>query len=112
MKDTRLLDHNSDTGVSEWFTYDHTDDSITLHLTQASVIDDVNAVQYNAASDYGASRWKGDFHKVGSIPLVEYERLRREGVLAPDGTCHDDKAILKLLNDRDYLKFRTKPGRL
>lgn len=112
MKDKRLLQHNPDTGVSEWFIYDHADDSITLQLTQPTVSDDLNAVEYNAAPDYGPSRWKGEFHKVASIPLVEYVRLQREGVIAPDGEIRDDKKLLKLLNDRDYLKFRTKPGAL
>ena len=112
MKDTRLLNHSPDTGISEWFVYDDADDTITLELTQPTVADDLNAREFNTSSDCGPSRWKGEWHKVASIPLVEYVRLQREGIIAPDGEIRDDKKILAVLNDRDYLKFRTKPGRV
>ena len=112
MKDTRLLNHSPDTGISEWFVYDDADDTITLELTQPTVADDLNAREFNTSSDYGPSRWKGEWHKVASIPLVEYVRLQREGVIAPDGEIRDDRKMLSVLNDRDYLKFRTKPGRV
>jgi hypothetical protein len=110
--DSRLLSHDPETGVSEFIHYDEATDDIVLELYQELDLDASNAAEYNAHSDHGPTRWKGDWHRVASIPLVELERLKREGRIDQDGTVRDDKSLIKLLNDRDYLKFRTKPGRL
>lgn len=110
--DSRILDYDPLTGITELFHYDDVTDTVTLEVQQTSAIDDQNAAEYNAHSDHGPTRWKGDWHKVASIPLVELYRLQRDGVIDRDGVVHDDTSLVKLLNDRDYLKFRTKPGHL
>lgn len=112
MIDTRLLSHDPETGISEFIHYDEATDDIILELYQESPLDDVNRAKYNAHSSHSATRWKGEWHHVASIPLVEMERLRRERRIDADGTVKDDKALLKILNDRDYLKWRTMPGKL
>lgn len=110
--DSRILNHDPLTGVTEVFHFDDVTGDITLELQQTSGIDALNAAEYNDAPDYGPSRWKGEWHKVASIPLVELYRLQREGKIGADGTVEDNESLAKLLNDRDYLKFRCKPGKL
>lgn len=112
MIDSRVLDRDPLTGVTEIMHYDGATDEITLELRQESSLYDLNAAEYAAHSDYGPSRWKGDIHKVGSIPLVELWRLQREGAIDRDGVVQNDTALLRVLNDRDYLKLRTMPGHL
>lgn len=101
--DSRLFDHDPITGVTEMFHYDDVTDTVTLELIQR-VDERVYQAQYNAHSDHKATAWKGDWHKVASIPLVVYEDLRRQGIV------DDDAAFKRWLNDRDNRVFRTKPG--
>ena len=52
------------------------------------------------------SPWKGDMHRVASIPLVLWQELQRKGIAT------DNKALMKWLDDPDNMAFRTRPGRL
>ena len=55
--------------------------------------------------------WKGDFHKVASIPEVVFMNMCREAgcnLLKPENR---DK-LVAMLNNKDYLKLRTKEGRI
>lgn len=106
MIESRLFDYDPLTGVTEVFHYDTVTDEVTMELQQTLVIDDLNAAQANSVSDYGPTRWRGEWHKVASVPLVVIEELRRNGVL------NDNKALTRWLNDRDNQVFRTKPGHL
>lgn len=112
MIDSRVLDRDPLTGVTEILHYDGATDEITLELRQESSLYDLNAAEYAAHSDYGPSRWNGEMHKVASIPLVELWRLQREGIIDRDGVVTNDAAFTRVLNDRDFSKWRTKGGRL
>jgi hypothetical protein len=50
------------------------------------------------------SGWKGDWHKVASIPLTLYFDLKKQGII------DDPKRFRKWLNDRENRVFRTKEG--
>lgn len=64
-----------------------------------------------AAVDQRA-RFAGDgFHMVASIPMVEYFKMRKAGICDHEG-YGDTKDLARMLDDRDYLGFRTRPGRL
>lgn len=68
---------------------------------------DANAKE--RSSDTGG--WKGDLHKVASIPLVVFEAMCKEAgcnLLAPEHR----QTLISMLNNRDYLRLRTKEGRL
>jgi hypothetical protein len=65
----------------------------------------------NAAERAEGAGWKGDFHKVASIPLVVFEEMCKQAgvnLLAPE---HKPK-LMAMLNERDWLKVRTKEGRV
>lgn len=99
----RLMDKDRTTGLSRYFSYDEASDTYTIR-TQQEVTDllDANRDQANAAP----TGWKGDVHKVASIPLNVYYDLKRRGIV------DDPKRLREWLNDPDNRYFRTKTGRV
>lgn len=93
------------TGTKEVFRYDPTDDSFTIETLQ----DVTDVVEFNKAMANQVderANWKGDWHKVASIPMSVYMDLQKKGI------ANDDKAFHRWLNDSDNKVFRTRPGRL
>lgn len=100
--DFELVSYDHRTGRSVWRMYDgekwvfRTDYPIT-NLT------DQNAAVRNSAE----KAWRGDWHRVASIPLnVYFDKL------APAVQQSDDGYIRRFLNDSDNRAWRTKEGRL
>ena len=57
------------------------------------------------------SGWKGDLHKVATIPLVLIEQWNQE--LKCNVLAKENRHLLMLkINDRNYQKLRTKEGRV
>ena len=106
----KLLDYDPELKRTRIFHADATGDEFAVE----SVYDVTDIVETNRAkmaqTDEHA-RW-GEWSHVGSIPMHVYEQLRAQGVIDPDGSCHDAKPLLKYLSDRDNLDFRVRPGRL
>lgn len=48
--------------------------------------------------------WKGDMHRVASIPMNVYMDLQKRGIV------DDPAAFRRWLNDSDNKVFRTRPG--
>ena len=95
-----ISDDSSTTGIVTSFNYDADKDEAIIAKTQdVTAIIEANKAEFNAAPE----RW-GEFTKVGSIPMVVYYELERQGIL------QDQKALAKWLNDPDNLAFRTRPG--
>lgn len=91
------------TGTETTFEYHDEDDSFSLHTTQQ--VDDVldsNKASYTDA-DCG---WKGDMHKVASIPMTLFLQLKQQGIV------DDPVAFRAWLNDPNNRYFRTKPGKV
>ncbi|MDX1300086.1 MAG: hypothetical protein R3260_17860 [Pseudomonas sp.] len=68
---------------------------------------DANAKERNE----NATGWKGDMHKVASIPVVVFEEMCKVAgcnLMKPENR----DMLIAMLNNRDYLKLRTKEGRL
>ena len=82
--------------------------------TDVTDIIEANKAQYAAIDE--RAPFKGELldgqTKVASIPMVTYFKLVREGIIDPEGNCHDDARLLRWLQDRANLHFRTRPGRL
>lgn len=76
--------------------------------TVQDVTDAVEANKADHAAHPGKApqQWKGDLHRVASIPLTVWEDLKRSGI------ADDPEALKRWLDDRDNLVFRTRPGRL
>ena len=104
MIDTRILSQNKDAGITQ-FWHEHTDGSVTIETKQdITDIIESNKATYNNVD--GRANWKGDIHRIGSVPLSIYYELKRLGIL-------DDQArIKKWLNDSSNQVFRTRPGKV
>ena len=101
----------------DWILYDHdfklkrtvwmrrNPDGSTTMRTDYAVDDTIEA---NTAMRNAASKgWKGDWHKVASVPLnIFYDKLA-------EASRQDDKAFIsRFLNDSDNAKWRSKEGRV
>lgn len=99
--DKRLFDHDPLTGITRWFHYDDANDDFYIQTQQETQdIVDQNMREANEAGD----GWKGDWHKVASIPLTTFMQLQKQGI------TQDQAALKKWLNDPDNAYFRTKHG--
>lgn len=101
--DKRLFDYDPLTGITRWFHYDDAEDAFYIQTEQETEgLIEQNKREANDAD----SGWKGDWHKVASIPLSIFVRLQKEGIV------HDQDAMKKWLNDPNNALFRTKHGKV
>lgn len=104
MIDTKILSQNKDAGITQLW-HEHTDGSVTIETKQdiTDIIEN-NKATYNNVD--GRANWKGEMHKVGSIPMSIYHELQKQGIL------QDPKRLKKWLNDPSNQVFRTRPGKV
>ena len=102
----RVLDHDPATGITQWFHFDDITGDIGLETQQnvAAVIESTKGA-FNPVDE--RANWKGDVHKVASIPMLIYNDLAKIS-----NNFKDQRVIRKWLNDKDNRVFRTRPGRL
>ena len=106
MSTKRVLDYDPVTGITQWYHYDDITGDIGLETQQdvTSVIEGTKGV-FNQADE--RDPWKGDVHKVASIPMVIYNELAKI-----TNNFKDQRVVRKWLNDPDNRVFRTRPGRV
>lgn len=89
--------------------HQNADDTFTIETTQnVNPVIDANVSDFNSGSDgYTPSR---ELRKVASIPMIEVHRLMKQGI----NIFNEDDwpKIAAKLDDPDWLKFRTAPGRI
>lgn len=95
--DSRVLDHNPETGITTYHHFDPITELSHLESVQdvSSLLDD-NKAHANEGYKPGM-----EFRRVAQIPLVVYYDLKRRGIL------QDKVAFKRWLNDRDNRFFRT-----
>ena len=102
----RVLDYDPATGITQWFHYDEITGDIGLETQQ-----DVTAVIEGTKGEFNPvderAPWKGDVHKVASIPMTIYHELAKIS-----NNFKDERVIRKWLNDKDNRVFRTRPGKV
>ena len=102
----RVLDYDPATGITQWFHLDEATGDIGLETKQ-----DVTAVIESTKGAFNQTDerkpWKGDVHKVASIPKIIYEELAKKS-----HNFKDQRVIRKWLNGKDNRVFRTRPGRV
>lgn len=103
MAHERLFDIDELTGAVETFSYDENDETFTIARSEdVEPLIEMNRYIANETP----SNWRGDMHRVASIPAVIVEELQRKGIL------NDPERLRHWLNDRDNQVFRTRPGRV
>jgi hypothetical protein len=103
--ETRVLDWNPETGVTQLFHYDHTTDQFHVE----NVYDAEPVLEQNKGLDSLVgpdANWKGDMHRVAQIPMTIYMDLVKRGI------TNDQKAFKKWLNDPANRYFRTRGGKV
>lgn len=102
--DSRLFNSDPAAGITEIFHYDEMADTCTIE-TRQDITDLIEGNKAEYASIDERAKW-GDMHRVASIPMNLYMKMRAEGI------TRDAKAMRKFLNDPDNRFFRTRPGRI
>jgi len=104
MIDSFLISENKGIGQQQIW---HEDDegNVTIQTVQdVTDIVEANKAVYNQIDE--RANWKGDMHRVGSIPMSIFYDLQRQGIL------QDEKRLKAWLNDPANQVFRTRPGRV
>ena len=105
--DRRVLDHNPETGVTQFHNYDPDTDNLVLETVQdVEAITEVNRNLHRLVDENAKFGGDGLGPRVASIPMVIYMDLKKRGIL------DDQKALKRWLNDPDNRHFRTRPGRI
>ena len=103
----RFFERNDFLGTTKYWHYDADTDTATIETVQdAEQLLDQNVAEYN---EYGSfDRWNVDGlgRKVASIPMTMYADLLATGKL------HDQAYLKRMLNDSEFRKFRTVPGKV
>lgn len=107
--DERLLHIDPVSGVSQHFSYDDSDDTFTIRTSQ-DVSDVLEDNKYLNKEHNG--NWKGELHRVASIPLALLPELEKKGIMTAGGKILDHAALRRWLNDSNNAYFRTRPGRV
>lgn len=102
---SKVFDVDPVTGVKKMWHYNgDTDEAVIETIVDATAVVEENKAQFNQMDEH--STWKGDMHRVASIPISLYYDLKAKGIA-------DDPARMKAwLNDPDNRFFRTRPGRV
>jgi hypothetical protein len=113
----RVLDHDSLTGVTEYFSYDASTDTSYIETTQdVEPILDVNKTLQNDP-DYSKDGMKKEMWHYASIPIVvQMKWLNEYGPKNWPMLPQNKELLFRLLNSRDYKylkcteKIHTSPG--
>lgn len=101
--ESRLFDHDAERGITRIFHYDtDTEESTIETISDVTDIVESNRRQFNNVDERAG--YKGDLHKIGSIPMSLYFQLKEQGIMG------DQARLKKWLNDPDNRFFRTRPG--
>jgi hypothetical protein len=104
--DSRVFDIDPVTGQQKVFHYDHNNDRFHIETKMdVEPILDLNKAQLIGESSKGRN-WRGDMHKVASIPMHVYLDLQKRGII------QDQRKFKAWLNDPDNKYYRTKGGRV
>lgn len=107
--ESRFFDRDELTGALETFHFDHTTDEFYIARQEdVEPLLDANTYLQNATPD----NWKGDVHRVASIPNTVWLELAKLGIATPAGRILDPKRMRAWLNDSENLKFRVRLGRV
>lgn len=104
----RLLDHDKDSGISEYYHFDQSDGSFTIETVQ----DVTDLIELNKMRSNAATGRYGDLTLVASYPLTILMQLVKENILDTNFRVQDQKAYKRWLNAPENSVWRTKRGKL
>ena len=102
--DSRVISTNEAIGQVQKMHF-HEDGGLTIETIQdITDVVEANKALYNLYDE--RSNWRGDMHKVASLPMSVYYDLKNKGIL------EDPVAMKKWLNNPENVVFRTRPGQV
>lgn len=101
--DWELFDYDYATGRSVWRYFDGQQTIFRTDYPVHQLVEQNQLERHEATAD-----WKGDWHKIGSVPL----NMAYDSGLVDAITQQDDKFVSRFLNDSDNRAWRTKEGRV
>ena len=101
----RIFSEDKDQGITRYWHYNPETDEATIQ-TQQDVTDIIeeNKQEFNMVDERAG--WKGEFHRVASIPMSIYAKLKA------DGKLEDQEYMKRWLNDPENRFFRVRPGQV
>ena len=102
----KKLDYDPQTKTEQTFHYDHSKREFTVESSQ-----DVTGILKDSKKSYSVKKRgdrHGDMEHVGHIPMNIMGQMIRENRNDSDGL---KKEVKKFINDPDYRKFRSRPGK-
>lgn len=111
---SRLLEFDSYTGIREILHKDKTSGKLTVQKSQ--ITDGLIDANLKEASTKQAG-WRGDMHKVASIPLIIAEKWREELKARGEPDTNpfsraNKKFLIAKINSSEFVKLRTKHGNI
>ena len=105
-KKYKRLEYDPVTRMQQWVYFDPQEEKIGIGTSYdwGAIIED-NKRKY-AATDERAG-WRGDLHRIGSIPLALWQ-----DVMQKTGNGKDREAVRRWINDPDNRFFLTRPVKL
>lgn len=109
----RLFDIDKTTGVIETFQH-HEGKSIIRKHQNTDAIVNANRNEMNSQID---GNWKGDMHKVASIPIIIVDMWREELKARGNHDCNplsseNRSFLIAKINSSEWSGLRTKQGRI
>lgn len=109
----RILDFNSSSGIIETFQKHEGKNVIRKHQDTAAIVN-ANRQEMNSQID---GNWRGDMHKVASIPLIIVDQWREELKAKGAHNCdplHNENRhfLIAKINSSEWSALRTKQGRI
>lgn len=101
--ESRHFDSDPLFGLERTFHYDDVNDLVIIQTAQD--IEPYLEANAELRKQDERSGWKGDWHRVASIPMPLYMKLCRERQVDKD-----EREMKRFLNDPDNKVFRTKLG--
>jgi len=101
----RIFSEDKDLGITRYWHYNNETDEATIQ-TQQDVTDIIeeNKQEFHMVDERAG--WKGEFHRVASIPMSIYSQLKAEGKL------EDQEYMKRWLNSDENRFFRVRPGKV
>ena len=99
-----LISQNDAIGQRQYW---HEDDegNVTIQTQQdITAVVEANKATFNQVDERAG--WKGEMHRVASIPMSVFYDLKSKGII------DDPIALKKWLNSGENAVFRTRPGRV
>lgn len=101
----RIFSEDKDQGITRYWHYNDETDEATIQTQQdVTAIIEENKQEFNMVDERAG--WKGEFHRVASIPMSIYAQLRA------DGKLDDQEYMKRWLNSDENRFFRVRPGKV